>query len=145
MQRKTDMRTRPPGVTVIAGLALLQGLLALLVGVVLMKLASFFEGGGILAPLIMILAEVNGWFWIALAMLYAVFAIGAWRLRDWTWWMGILVSVLTLLDLLSIFLKGGSVMAVAGMTVPIIILAYLLSAAGRQAFVRGRHVVRPPQ
>src|SRR5690606_21520493 len=81
---RSDMMTRPGGATAAAVLAVMQAVLAVFVGLVLLRLATFFgEDGAMLSPLVMTLAEVNGLFWVAVAVLYLAFAAGAWRARPW--------------------------------------------------------------
>jgi hypothetical protein len=138
------MRTRTAGVTVVAVLALMQGIVGVLVGMGLLQLASIFEQrGGPLSLLIVMLAEVKGWLWITLSLMYVLFAAGAWQVRSWAWWVGLLVSVLTLLYGTSILLKGVNAAVVAGLIVPVVIFAYVLSPAGRQAFGQASGARRP--
>ena len=83
------------------------------------------------------MALAKGWVLIALALMYFMFAAGAWQTRVWAWWIGLLVSVLSMLTLVVVLLKEGSVVMVLFFAiVPIILLWYLLSPAGRQAFTR---------
>lgn len=135
------MIARPGGATAAAVLAVIQGVLGAFVGLVLLLVATFFrEDSGILSPLVMKLAEVNGLFWIAVAVLYGTFAVGAWRVRPWAWWLGMLLSCINIIYLAGIILNGGSAMAVAGLAVPVIVLGILLSPSIRRAFT----VTRPP-
>ena len=126
--------------TVVAVLALAQGIVGALVGMGFLQLASIFEKrGGPLSSLIVMVAEVKGWLWIALSPMYVLFAAGAWQVRSWAWWVGVLVPVLTLLYGSRMLLKGGyAPVVVIGLVVPVIILAYVLSPAGRQAFGEAR-------
>jgi hypothetical protein len=129
---------RPRSLTVIASLALVQGFLGALVGLVWLQVVSIFaqEGGGI-SSLIVMLAEARGWALIILSLLYFLFAVGAWQTRAWAWWVGLLVPVLTLLYLVSVLTRGGAaVLVLFGLTVPVIMLWYLLTPLGRQAFGR---------
>ncbi len=128
------MMTRPGGATAAAVLAVMQAVLAVFVGLVLLRLATFFgEDGAMLSPLVMTLAEVNGLFWVAVAVLYLAFAAGAWRARPWAWWLGVVVSCVNIVYLAGVMLKGGSLMAVAGLIVPTIVLGILCSPSIRQA------------
>jgi hypothetical protein len=125
-------------VTVIASLALVQGFLGALVGLLWLQVVSIFaqEGGGI-SSLIVMLAEVRGWALIVLSLLYFLFAVGAWQTRAWAWWVGLLVPVLTILFLFGVLLWGGSIVLVlVWLIIPIIMIWYLLTPQGRQAFGR---------
>jgi hypothetical protein len=129
------MTARPGGATAAAVLAVVQSVLGAFVGLVLLRLATFFgEDGGMLSPLVMTLAEANGLFWLAVAVLYVAFAAGAWRVRPWSWWLGVLVSGVNIVYLAGILLNGGSAMAVAGLAVPVAVLGILLAPSIRQAF-----------
>ena len=129
---------RPRGLTVIAVLAFAQGLFVTLVALVWFAIVRIFneEGGG-MSSLIVRMAEARGGFLIFLSLLYLLFAVGAWQIRAWAWWVGLLVSVLSMLTLVSLLLQREPVVLVLiWLIVPIIILWYLLIPEGRQAFGR---------
>lgn len=121
--------------TIVAVLAVIQGMAGILGGFIFLQLAStFHQSGGGLSPLIVMLAEVKGWLWVALSAMYFIFAAAAWRRKSWAWGMGLSVSVLTVLYAVSALAKGGSVVVTSvWLIVPATIMAYLLSSAGRQA------------
>jgi len=137
--------TRPRGLTVGAVLALVQGIVGALVGLLWLQLVSLFDqGGGAMASLIVMMAEARGWLLIMLALMYVVFAAGTWRTRSWARWVGLVVSVLTMFFLVNTLLRGGSVvMVLFGLIVPGIMLWYLLSPMGRQAFGQDGRSSRP--
>jgi len=138
---------RPRSLTVIAGLALTQGILGGLAGLLWLQIVSIFDQeSGVMSSLIVMMAEAKGWLLIALALMYLLFAAGAWQVRGWAWHVGLLVSVLTLLYLFNVLLRGGSVVAVVlWLIVPVIMISYLLSPAGRQAFIRDARPSVMPQ
>jgi uncharacterized membrane protein (DUF2068 family) len=83
------------------------------------------------------MAEAKGGLLVVLAVLYLVFAVGAWRMRNWAWWAGLLASVLSILYVARALLGGGSiVIGVFVLIIPLVIIWYLLSPMGRQIFVR---------
>jgi hypothetical protein len=127
---------RPRSLTVIASLAIAEGILATLVGLLWLQLGSIFDQEGeVLSSIIVMVAQVRGW--LVLALMYFVFAAGAWQTRSWAWWVGLLVSVLTILQLVRALLMGAwPVFVLFALIVPVIILWYLLSPMGRQAFGR---------
>jgi hypothetical protein len=129
---------RPRSLTVIALLALVQGILGALVGLVWLQISNIFDQeGGAMSSLIGTMAEARGWSRIALSLLYLLFAVGAWQTRAWAWWIGLVVPVLTILLLVDVLLKGGSVVLVfVWLIVPFIMAWYLLSPTGRQVFTR---------
>jgi hypothetical protein len=132
------MKTRPRAVTAIAALAIVQGIVGALVGLLWLQLVSLFDQeGGAVSSLIVMVAEARGWLLLVLALMYFVFAAGAWRVQGWAWWIGLVVSLLTMLYLVSVLLRGGLVQVVLfGLIVPVIILWYLLSPMGREALGR---------
>lgn len=131
--------TRPRSVTVIALLAIAEGIFALLVGLLWLQLGSIFdqEGGG-MSSIIVMIAELRGWSLVVLSLFYFLFAVGARRTRVWAWWIGLLAPVLTLLYLVIVLARGGGAAALAlfGSIVPVIMIWYLLTPEGRQAFGR---------
>ena len=129
---------RPRSLTVIASLALVQGILGALVGLVWLQVGNIFDQeDGAMSSLIAMTAEVRGWSRIILSLLYILFAVGAWQTRPWAWWVGLLVSTLTMVTLVGNFLKGGSIVLVlVWLIIPIIMIWYLLSPTGRQVFIR---------
>lgn len=137
--------TRPRSLTVIAWLALTQGIIGGLAGLLWLQIVSIFDqGNGAVSSLMVMIAEAKGWIMIALAVMYVVFATGAWKVRSWAWAVGLLVSVLTLLYLFGVLLRGGSVVAVVlWLIVPVIMISYLLSSEGRQTFGQEGGASRP--
>jgi len=130
--------TRPHSVTVIAWLAFVQGMVGALKGFMWVEVGrSFDQEGGVISSLIAIIASARGWFVLFLSLLYLLFAVGAWQSRAWAWGVGLLVSVLTLLYIGGLILKGGVYMSgLVWLIVPVAMIGYLLSPTGRQALVR---------
>ena len=130
--------TRPRSLIVIMWLAVAQGILLALVALLWLQIASIFAPeSGVTSSVVAMLAMTKGWVLIALALMYLIFAAGAWQTKGWAWWIGLLVSSLSILILVAALLKEGSVvMALFWAIVPIIMLCYLFSPAGRQASIR---------
>ena len=129
---------RPRHLTIIASLAFVQGFTVILVALIWFGIASVFSPDtGPRWSLLVMMAEAQGGFLAALALLYMVFAVGAWRMLNWAWWVGLLVSVLSILYVVRVLLGGGSiVIGLFVLLIPLIIIWYLLSPMGRQIFVR---------
>jgi hypothetical protein len=126
---------RSRGLMVLEVLTVAQGLFVAVAALVWFDIVSILdqEGGGI-SSVIVRNAEVRGGFLVFLSLLYFLFAVGAWQTRAWAWWVGLLVSVLSMLTLVSIFLQGEPIVLVLILLiVPIIILWYLLTPEGKQA------------
>lgn len=129
---------RPTGITIIALLALISGLLGLCCGSPLILLG----GIGVIIP--SGVTQVLGILGILLGVLLAfgpflqvVFAYGAWNLRSWAWWLGIIATGISVAGVvISIIGSGGATVwtAVTNALLPIIIFVYLLFPDVRQAF-----------
>jgi hypothetical protein len=123
---------RPFGITLIAILALLSGLFGLcLPGLTL--IGSTFLGplaaAGIFASLLLIVGPV----------LQFAFAYGAFKLRAWAWYLGLIASGIIIVGVIINRTNGGSFFAAmwAGF-LPIIIFGYLLTPNARKAFGIGK-------
>ena len=127
---------RPRHLTIIASLAFVQGFMIILVALIWFGIANVFSpDSGPRWSLLVMMAEAKGGFLAVLALSYMVFAVGAWRMRNWAWWVGLLVSVLSILYVGRVLLGGGPiVIGLFVLIIPIIIIWYLLSPTGRQAF-----------
>jgi len=119
---------RPFGVTVIAILALIGGLL----GLCLPTLGML--GSTLLGPLAVV-GVVASIFFIVGPILQLVFAFGAFGLRPWAWWLGLISTGITVLGVVVNLFNGASFWsAIWGGLIPIIIFFYLFSPNVRQAF-----------
>jgi hypothetical protein len=129
---------RPRHLTIIASLAFVQGFMVTLVALIWFGIASVFStDSGTKWPLLVMMAEAKGGLLVVLALLYLVFVVGAWHMRNWAWWVGLLASVLSILYVVRALLGGGSiVIALCVLIIPLIIIWYLLSPTGKQIFVR---------
>jgi hypothetical protein len=123
---------RTVGTTVIAVLAILQGILGFLRAVDLFQFGSdVMRQGLLILPLLGVLAYVRGLLVVVIALLYVSFAIGLLMRRDWAWSLGLVVAVVNLVLVLSVLIQGESLMqALFWMIVPVVILSYLLSPNG---------------
>jgi len=131
---------RPTGITILALLSLLSGFLGLCCGSPLILLG----GIGMIIP--SGVTQVLGILGIILGILLAfgpflqvIFAYGAWNLRPWAWWLGILATGISVAGvIISIVGSGGSTIwtAVTNALLPIIIFIYLLLPDTRKAFSR---------
>jgi hypothetical protein len=131
-------RKRPTGITIIALLALISGFLGLCCGSPLILLG----GIGMIIPTGV--TQVLGILGILLGVLLAfgpflqvIFAYGAWNLRSWAWWLGIVATGISVAGvIISILGSDGATLwtAVTNALLPIIIFVYLLFPDVRQAF-----------
>lgn len=130
--------SRPRHLTIIMWFAVVQGLVAVLVALFWFGVAHIFSpDSGVTSPLIVMLAETKGGILIVLALTYFVFAWGAWRIRGWAWWVGLLASTLNVLYMARVLLGGGSVVAVLIVSIiPVVVIWYLFSPTGRRVLGR---------
>jgi len=120
---------RPFGVTVIAVLALIGGLFGLCWPILV------FTGSALLGPVFGTIGVIAGIFLIVGPILQLVFAAGAFGLRPWAWYLGLISTGITVLGVVINLFQGASFWsAIWGGLVPIIIFFYLLSPKVRQAF-----------
>jgi hypothetical protein len=126
---------RNTGMTVVAVLALVQSALGVLRTLHWFDAGSDLMGQGLLLlPLVGVLAFFRGGFVAVIALLYFVFASGALLGRSWARWLGIVVAIVTLLLVVSVVIQGESpVRALVWSIVPVVMIGYLLSSAGRRA------------
>jgi type IV secretory pathway VirB2 component (pilin) len=126
---------RTMGLTVVAVLALVQSALGVLRTLHWFDAGSDLMGQGLLLfPLMGVVTFLRGGFVAVIALLYVVFACGALLGRSWARWLGIVVAIVSLLLVVSVVIQGESpVRALVWSIVPVVMIAYLFSPAGRQA------------
>lgn len=132
------MPNRTVGLTVVAVLALVQGVAGVLRALQWFDVGSDLMGQGLLLlPLIGLVAIGRGVLVAVLALLLLVFACGALLQRRWARWLGIFLAIVNLLLVLSVATQGESpVRALVWAIVPVVMLYYLRTPAGRQALTR---------
>jgi len=132
---KSQVSNRTVGMTVIAVLALVQGIFGVLRTLQWFELGSDFMGRGLLLlPILGLMAIGRGLVVVVVAGLFAVFSYGLLRQRSWARWLGIFLSIVTLLLVVSVVIQGESpARALVWSIVPVVIIGYLISPSGRQA------------
>src|SRR6187200_2094773 len=126
---ESQVSTRPLGLTVIAALALGQGLFGVLRTLHWVEVGGdFMERGLLILPLLGLLAIGRGMVVAVLAVLFGVFSYGLLQRRSWARGLGIFLSLVTLLLVVSAVIHGESL---ARAIVPVVILCYLMSPSGR--------------
>jgi len=120
---------RPFGVTVITILALIGGLFGLCWPILI------FTGSAFLGPVFGTIGVIAGIFLIVGPILQLTFAFGAFGLRPWAWYLGLISTGITVLGVVINLFSGASLWsAIWGSLIPIIIFFYLLSPEVRQTF-----------
>ncbi len=129
---------RPFGVTVIAIFALIGGLLGLCLPTLGMM------GSTLLGPLATV-GVVASIFFIVGPILQLIFALGAFKLSSWAWYLGLISTGITVLGVVVNLFNGASFWsAIWGGLIPIIIFFYLLSPNVRRAFGQAPQQPAPP-
>jgi hypothetical protein len=122
-----------PGSTLIALLALVQAVAGILRAAQWFQVGSDLAGHGVLLlPIVGAIAVTRGVIVGGIAILFGLFAWGALTGRGWAWGMGLAAVVANGVVVLSLLLGSAPVPAVLiWAVVPLIVLVYLLSPAGR--------------
>jgi hypothetical protein len=128
------LRERNAGMTIIAILAIVQSAGGILRALRWFDTGSDLMGQGLLLlPLTGVFAYARGAMVALLALLFFVFAFGAFLRRSWARPLGIALAVVNLLLVASLVLQGETMTRAAPWAViPAVMLIYFLSAAGRR-------------
>ncbi len=113
-------RRRPIGVTLLAILLILVGILAVLVSLVLLL------AGVLLVPVTGFLGVAIGGVILILSFLVLAAGFALLSLRPWAWWLAVIVLFLYLLTQVSVVLAGGGI-GVVGVIIPALVFIYLLA------------------
>jgi hypothetical protein len=127
---------RPLGVTLLAIVALIQGLFGLL------GAFGIATAGGALAllggPVGMVAGFLGGIasFFLVIGPLFQLaFAWGALKMQPWAWWLGIIGPAFTLIGALLKMVGGAPPKRIVmGVLVPLLIFLYLMQPSIRHAF-----------
>lgn len=123
---------RPLGVTIIAILSFINGLLGLcLPGLVIIGggIGALFSGG------LGLIVVCGGLLLAAGPLAWLLVSYGAWNLRPWAWWAGMVATAITVVGVVINIINGvGILQAVASAPLSIVIFIYLLLPDIRRAF-----------
>lgn len=124
--------SRPTGVTMIAILSFISGLLGLCGALPVFGISLI---AGVFIPPVGVIGILIGLFLALSPILLLIFAYGAWNLRPWAWMWGIIANGLSVLSALIAVVTTGNVFAIGthGL-IPIIVFVYLLTPDIRRAF-----------
>jgi hypothetical protein len=130
---QSHVSNRPLGRTVIAVLALVEGIFAVLRTLHWVEVGGdFLERGLVVMPLLGLLAIGRGMAVAVVAILFGIFSYGLLQRRSWARGLGMFVSFVTLLLVVSAVIHGESLArALVGAIIPVVILGYLMSPSGR--------------
>jgi uncharacterized membrane protein (DUF2068 family) len=112
-------RTRPLGITVIAIIVAIYGILAVLGGITLLGVSA-----------------TAGVFTLILAVMELVLAWGLWNLRSWAFWATVVVEVLSLVNSIYALALGNSFDAFISILIALAVLIYLFADPNVRAAFR---------
>ncbi|MEZ4519906.1 MAG: hypothetical protein R3C44_24760 [Chloroflexota bacterium] len=134
------MSQRPTGVTIISILAILAGAIGICWAITL----SGFATVGWFTGALFGSAGLQDWGNSAVigaisgavgAVLSIIFGVGAWQLRPWAWWWGIIAMAVSLISPIISLFNGDIIPGMFGLIIPGAVLLYLLIPGTRQAFL----------
>jgi lysylphosphatidylglycerol synthetase-like protein (DUF2156 family) len=109
-------RSRPIGVTVLAVLTILGGVLLLLLGIVVIAFSSLLVGVGV--PIgFGLTGTILGGIVLVFGIIWIAVGSGLLNLRSWAWWLAIIVMILSIV---------GTIGAPLAAILPGLILIYLI-------------------
>ena len=120
----------------VAVLAIMQGIFGILRAFAWIRVGIDLSMQSILfLPILGAVAFTWGKLMLVLALCYILFALGALLNQRWAWGLGLGVSLVTGLVVLSLMLKGAAdIWSLLWLIVPVVLVRYLLSPVGRQEF-----------
>jgi hypothetical protein len=122
--------------TLIAVLATMQGIFGILRAFAWIRVGIDLSMQSILfLPILGAVAFTWGKLMLVIALCYILFVLGALLHQRWAWGLGLGVSLVTGLVVLSLMLKGAAdIWSLLWLIVPVVLVRYLLSPVGRQEF-----------
>lgn len=126
---------RPIGITILAVLALLGGVVALMAGLAIFGVATFYAE----APeALQTYGAFVGAFALGYAALSLVVAFGFWSLQSWAWPIGIVLGVLGVINALTQYAQSQSQLPglIVSLGISLFILWYLYQPHVKTAFGR---------
>jgi hypothetical protein len=125
-------KVRPTGVTVLAVLAAVGGVLGLLGGIAALGLGGVVAAGG-LGGLLAVVGIVA----IVQSVLALAFAYGAWTLKPWGWTLGIVAEAIGIALSVLFIINGSSITSQAiSIIIDGAVIYYLMTPAVKSAFGR---------
>ncbi|HJT58109.1 MAG TPA: hypothetical protein VJ761_16510 [Ktedonobacteraceae bacterium] len=122
MQNLTT-RSRPLGITIIAIIMAIQGILGIISGIMLIA----GSGGGLFAA---------GIITLVLGVLYLILAWGLWTLQTWAYWATVVLEIIALLDGIFALGQSGFFSGIVNVVLAIVILIYLFADRNVRAAFR---------
>lgn len=145
-QAVSEPRHRPLGVTIIAAILSIEGILELLGGILI--LVGIFAIGHTISVhghtttshVVDVVGVVLAIIPLVVGLLTLIFAVGLWLLKRWAFWLTVIIEVISLVRHGLEFTQATHppiVLIVAGMIIPVAVLIYFLVDPNvRHAFFR---------
>ena len=132
----TSGAARPTGITILAVLSAIGGVLAILGGVALIGLGGL--GAAATGQAAMFgLGAVFGILALALGIASLAFAYGAWTLQPWAWTLGVVLQGASIVFAVVAIIGGSDISSqIIGVAIAGIILYYLMQPSIKAAFGR---------
>jgi hypothetical protein len=132
--QSTEIR-RPLGVTILAILQLIAGLLGLCLPTVLLVGGTLVAFLGTAGTVIGAIGIVAGLLMLIGPLLHLIVAYGALNLRQWAWWLGVIATGVDVAGAaLNLWNGVGLLQAIVPVGFSLIVFVYLLTPGVRQAF-----------
>ena len=117
--------TRPTGITILAALAAIGGVLDLLGGLLLFGLGGVVAVGA--SAGVGALVVVVGLALMVVGVLYLALSWGFWTLKPWAWILGAALAIISIVLSVLSFLSGGGITSlIISIIIPAVILYYLM-------------------
>ena len=117
---QTMGRSRPLGITIIAIIVAIYGVLSIIAGIGLLS-------AGVTVP---------GVIGLILGVLQLILAWGLWTLQPWAFWATVIIEVITLLDGIYALVRGTSGPGIVTIVIALIVLIYLFADRNVRAAFR---------
>ncbi len=133
---------RPTGITIIAVLALLLGLVSLFGALLLVGCGALIgwaagqaSGSSVVGTVVAAIPIIFGGLSFLSALLNFIFAYGAWNLKPWAWMLGVITQGIGVVTaILGLFNPGGWITDVGRLALSGAILYYLFTPEVKAAF-----------
>ncbi len=122
----------------IAALALIQSAAGVVRAMQWIEVGSDLLGQGLLLlPAVGLVAIFRGVLIAGIALLFVIFACGAFAGRSWAWWLGLIAALINVLLVVSVALQGELIgRALPWLVVPVLIALYLVTGGRRELLRR---------
>ncbi len=135
--------SRPAGVTILAVLEILFGIVGLLVSIAIIGLAALFSTLPRIGPLLSSFGLVIGGVAFFFSLIWLATGVGFLHGRGWAWTLGMIFSVLSLLGSVAALTEGLLTGATGGIFFWTLLLYYLTRSHVKAFFGRGSLLANP--